>query len=735
MGKVVKVIATVVGVALLVIPGVGQALGAQILSSAFAVGGTLGAAMATAGSIMMTALAIQGISGAIGFATGALGLGPKPAQTPRASTDRLKASLDPRAARKIVFGYTAAATDVHYQEFTGTDQERLHSIIVLASHAIESIEEVWFDETKVLDGVTQVDPATSTYFGFTYRTEGLVGSAFTISGSTSWVSSTCRLVGCAYLYFNYWVGSQESPFSQNVTSRITVRVKGAKLYDPRHDTTAGGSGSMRADDQSTWQWLNDDMGRSPALQLLWYLLGWRIQNPADSTWKLAVGLGLPKARIDMASFIAAANICDEAVTLAGGGTEPRYRSDGVFSEDDAPEVVFGNLLAAMNGVLRDAGGKLVLEVLHNDLGSPVADFTQADVIGEFTWLQTPPIDQSFNVVRGKYVDATDAGLYQMVDYPDVTITSPDGIDRPKTFDYAMVQSASQAQRLAKQFLQRGQYPGTFTADFLASAWRCQVGSVVRLTFPALGFSNKLFRVVEHSIRFDGRCPMVLREENAAIYAWSAEETAPVVAAAPITYNPLNAPVPRLVNLAIGSTGDINADRVDTIAIVDGAVSESTFDEWSDTRALASSLTDYRYATQGGLIFPSGGNVHIHAELVAWLTYSVAGLSVGDVIGAEIAITRWDGGAPGSTEDLADYVTAGATVLTQDNVLLQTTYDGTVTSGSVETEHRNLTIDYLDTSPGTDGVWYAVWAKMISATGTGSFHTDGYQRVRLLEVKK
>jgi len=552
VGKVLKVGLAIAGIAIAFVPGVGTAVSGAMtaLFSGTAVGAGGSFLAASIAGTITSSLAVAGVVTGLSMGAKALGLGPKPPRQSPASQDRLRASLDPRAFRKMVLGHTAAATDVGYQEFTGTDQEYLNTILVLASHPITALEEVFFDEKQAWTGAAIGSDFTG-YLSLTSVLEGTDSNSFTITGSTSWTAANSRLVGCAYLWLRYKLTGNskkaESPFSSAVSSRITVRVKGAPLYDPRLDTTVGGSGSHRADDQSTWAWVSDDVGRNPALQLLWYLLGWRIQNPDDSSFKLAVGLGLPVERIDLPSFMAAANLCDEPVTLSGGGTEPRYRSDGVFSEGDDPQLVFENLLSAMNGTLRDAGGKLSLDVLHNDLATPVIDLTEADVIGEFTWIQTPPVDQEFNVVRGRYVDPGDEALYQFADYPEVAIASEDGIERPRSFDLPMVQSPGQAQRLAKQFLQRAQYPGTFAADFLASAWRCQVGSVVTLTFPALGFSEKLFRVVEHAIQFSGTCAMVLREENAAIYAWDSEDAAAVTAAAPIAYDPLNDPLVRAIS--------------------------------------------------------------------------------------------------------------------------------------------------------------------------------------------
>ena len=536
--KVVKFGLIVGAIAVAFVPGVGTALSGAIMTSGLfgAVGGVATFASAGWAAAIAGGIATMGFMSALGIATKAFGLGPSPPKAPPANTDRLRASIDVRAPRKIVFGRTAMATDVHYQEFHAPDEDYLDSVIVMASHEIRALEEIWFDTELAWSLSGGVASKFSGYLWIWQVTEGSSANAMSVGGGANWnAANGCRLTGCAYVVIRYKLSGNskkaESPFSSSVTSRITLRGRGAQLPDPRQDTAYGGTGSHDMGDQTTWDFPTDDVGRNPALQLLFYLLGWKIGG------KLAVGLGLPVARIDIPSFIAAANACDETITTVTG-TEPRYRADGVFSENDAPGLVFENLLAAMNGVLRDAGGKIALDILLNDLASPVIDLTEADVIGAFQWLPTPPLHETYNVVRGKYTDASDNSLYQMVDYPDIELDSLDDIDRPASYDLPIVQSASQAQRLAKQFLQRSQYPGTFAADFLASAWRCTVGSIVTLTFPALGFNEKLFRVVEHTIRPDGICPMILREEHEDIYAWDSEEAPAVQAADPLTYNPL-----------------------------------------------------------------------------------------------------------------------------------------------------------------------------------------------------
>jgi hypothetical protein len=510
--KVVSIAAIVAGIALAIPSG-----GTSLLAVGLGVSSTAAAAIV------------------VGLSLGASLLAPKPKapKVPESATDRLNASIDPRAPRKIAFGTTALATDIVDQEFSD-DETLLRRFIVCASHKVWDIAEIWFDD----------ELAWTELGGVQGKFVGYLTVAITPFGDSSYntgprMGDSRKMTGLANVYFIYKLTGntkkESSPFAQSIPTRLTIKGSGALVYDPRFDSTRGGSGSQRTDDQDTWAFTTSgiDSGENPVIQLLFYLLGWRING------KLAVGKGIPPERIDFDSFITAANLCDEDVEVSAGGTEPRYRSAGVFSEGDSPTTVLDNLKAACNAVLDDVDGKIRIQVLHNDLAAPIASFTDDDVLGAFKWQQTQALDQSFNVLRGSFPNP--ATLYQMVEYPEVRIDSIDSIDRIETIDFAMVQSVSQAQRLAKQRLQRAQYGGMFSAEFQFTAWRVQRGDVITLTFSPLGWEDKLFRVVETSVRIDGVVPMLLREENEDIYAWDASDAPAVVPADPTTYDPLARP--------------------------------------------------------------------------------------------------------------------------------------------------------------------------------------------------
>lgn len=509
MGKVVK---AVVGIALVAVSfGALGPIASSVIASALFTAGT--ALVATA---LMPALPV-----------------------PETQLNRLNIRLDPSAPRKGVLGTTAMALDLRYHEGSGDNQEYIDYIICVAAHKVQSITDIYFEQEKAWNSTTGVESTYDGYLTVATVLEGTDSNYISINGGARWGSDD-RLTGCAYVHLQIKRSGNdddsESPLVQGLPSRVTIVGEGAPLYDPRLDDSIGGTASHRADDQDTWgvSYAGSDDYDNPALQLLFFLLGWKIND------KLSVGCGVPKARIDMDSFVTAANACDNDITLSIGGTQKKYRSSGVFSDADDRMQVIQHLLTCMNGTLRDENGKLTLDLLQNDLASYVLDFNEGDVLGEFEFDQTGGgLSDNRNIIRGRFVDPSEEALYQLSEYPHVSIDSPDGIERVMSFDLPYVEDGRRAQRLAKQALQRQQFRAKFSGDFTAKALGANVGDIVRLSFDALGFSDKLFRVISKEIRTDGMVPMILLEESALIYQWDAEDSAPVVAVTPTVYDPLN----------------------------------------------------------------------------------------------------------------------------------------------------------------------------------------------------
>ena len=709
MGKVLKSVAVAAAIVGLAVVTGGVSLVPTFTAGSFVSITAAGAAMLT----MAATTVLSGIAQQL--------FGPK---APRTQLSRLNVSLDPIAPRKAVFGTTAMNLDLRYHEASGTNQEYIDYIIAVAAHKVTAISEIWFEEKQAWTAAGGVTPTYSGYLTVNTRTEGTSANTISINGGAKWGSSR-RLTGCAYLHLRIkrtgTTNKVESPLVNGLPSRVTVVGNGALLYDPRKDSTVtGGSGSHRANDQTTWGAYTDpDDCDNPALQLLWWLLGWKING------KLSIGCGVPANRIDMASFITAANLCDENVTLAIGGTQKRYRTSGTASDADNRMDIINTFLMSMNGTLRDNAGKLTLTVMNNDLANYVLDFNEADMLGEFDWQQTRGLTESYNIARGRYVDPSNNSLYQMVDYPEVSLTSPDGIERATTIDLAYVEDGRRAQRIAKQILQRNQYRGMFSATFNAKALGCQVGDVVRLSIEVMGWSNKLFRVISQEIRFDGQVPLALVEENAAIYSWVNEDVAPISPTAPTVYDPLNSPFILGIDDALIAAADAQSTadgKIDSYYQTTPPTGASEGDYWTDTDD-ANKL--YRY-TSGSwvLIRDTGIPTAIAAAAGAQATadgkittyYSETAptaTAIGDLWckPSTRLVQRWNGSAWADVATIGAqtgtnlYRTDGTTVLTQAEVL---TVEGTAAA-----------ITGQGTLATKDGV---AWATEVS--GRDAFLTDG-----------
>jgi hypothetical protein len=648
----------------------GVAIAAAFVALAYATGGLSVVAAGTAGAatvagVTFTTTFLGSMLVSMAAASILTGISQQflGAKMPKTQLSRLNVSLDPSTPRKVVFGTTAMPLDLRYHESSGTDQEYIDYIIAVAAHKVASITEIWFEEKQAW---TLAGGVTATYSGYltvAVVTEGTAANYISINGGTKWGSSR-RLTGCAYLHLRIKrtgnVKKAESPLASGLPSRVTVIGDGALLYDPRKDSTVpGGSGSHRANNQATWgAYTNADDTDNPALHLLWWMLGWEING------KLSVGCGIPYNRIDMASFITAANICDENITLSIGGTQKRYRASGTASDGDDRSDIINNLLISMNATLRDNGGKLTVTAMKNDLADYVLTFNENDMYGEFDWQQTRGLTEHYNVIRGRYVDPSANSLYQMVDYPEIGFAASDGVERVLSVDLSYIEDGRRAQRLAKQILQRNQYRGMFSTTFNAKALGCQVGDVVRINLESLGWSNKLFRVVSQEIRFDGQVPMALIEENAAIYAWDADDLAPVTPTAPTIYDPLNNPLILGINEATVVSGYLTNEAITLAADASGnvisfATATGTFKMFEGTVDVTTTSTFALTASSGitATINATTGVYSVTAMSASTGSATFTGTYNGTTITKSLSVAKSQEGAAGSgAASISGYLT-------------------------------------------------------------------------------
>lgn len=382
----------------------------------------------------------------------------------------------------------------------------LHLIITLAGHVSQEIEAVWFDAQAVpLDGSGN---ATGTFAGYARIKKSLgdeSGQPFAdlVAESNGKWTDAHRQTGRTKIYVRLTPNPDLFPTG---IPNITAVVKGKKVYDPRSATTAY---------STTASLCIADLMCSPV---------WGGCVYADE--------------IDNAQLIAAANIDDEDVSLAAGGTEDRYTLNGAFPVNSDTRTALQKMLSANAGRVYYLGG--VFRIHPAAYASPTITLNEDSLRG------VPKIEPRLssadlcNRVKGVYV--SEANDWQPSDFPPVTnatyLAEDNGEASWRELDLPFTKSASGCQRIAKIELERVRqqisvvWPGKF------SCYRLQPGDTVQITFAMLGWSAKVFEVVATDLVFedDGAggvrlgCDLTLRETASTVFDWSSGEETTVDAA-------------------------------------------------------------------------------------------------------------------------------------------------------------------------------------------------------------
>ena len=475
-------------------------------------------------------------------------LTPKPDFGAQTSGQILSNSISGVAAQDFVYGKVRKGGIVTFFEATGDENKYLHQIIVLAGHEVHSVDDIYINDqiatfsgdfvTTAGSGDEQVD------WDSKIRIKKFDGSQTTADSdlvSETSVDSNFKGLGLSYLYVRYEY--DEDVFASGVPT-VTAIVRGKKVYDPRTTNTAYSNNAALC-----------------------------IRDFLTSSY------GLADTAIDDVSFAAAANECDESISLSGGGTENRYELNGIVQANRPVGDVLGDMVTSCAGTLFWGSGYWKLKA--GAYSAPVKTLTLDDLRSPINLGTRITMRDNFNRVSGTFNDA--AQNWITADYPQLTSTTNAGsfvtgdaytitkvgntnftaigaasntvgvtftatgagsgtgkasaflgqdngeeaiLDLPLPF----TTSSSAAQRLAKLTLFRGREQMSFSADFGLEAFSVEVGDIIGFTNERYGFSAKEFEVIgwkfaSNQDAGDLRITLTLRETSAAAFNWNAEETA------------------------------------------------------------------------------------------------------------------------------------------------------------------------------------------------------------------
>ncbi len=488
---------------------------------------------------------------------------------------------------------------------------------------------------------------------------------------TEWDSSH-RLRGCAYLVVT--LDLEDSRF-QGGPPNLTCRVKGRKLYDPRKDSTNGGSGSHRYATPSTWEWSDN-----PALCVRDWIVG-------------EYGMASDNADVIDSFTIAAANACDVSITTDIGGTtatDRTYRCNGVATTDEAREAVLDKLADSMAGF---AIYGAQWQILAGAWTAPVMDLTDDDLDGQIEILQAGAgIDELVNGVRGTYIGIDSASPTDFEPYQNSTFVTADG--EPLWSDVALpfTNSKPHCSNIARILVERGRNSQIIQYPAKLRAWPLQIGDRVTVTSAEYSITTpKTYRVTDWQFGLSAPVMLSLQEDAADAY-----DLVDAVDADPTPNTDL--PSPWLVETIVLDTPESGTDHL--IRAADGTITTRVWVSWAALTGAYLKDGRGRVVVRWRRVGPDAEWREVQADASDEGVYLI-GAQDGD----RVAIEAWavnDGGFRGAS-DTAVHTVVGKTAAPSTVAGLS----ATATPGGVKVEWTAATdLDYAETEVRYGSSWAA-----------------------------
>lgn len=256
---------------------------------------------------------------------------------------------------------------------------------------------------------------------------------------------------------------------------ITIEVLGLKCYDPRQDSTRGGSGTQRAELPLTWAYSDN-----PALCTLTYLL----MRVTDG------GCGRAIATIDYTSFAAAATACE--VQINASPATAKYAVNGALSTEADCDDNLDRLVAAMQGCWFEEGG--LIKVIAGVYQSPTATITDDWLAGPIDVVNGSGLDALYNAVRVVY--KSPASNYEPLEafpFTKATYSTEDGGKQIfRDLSASMCTNDYQAQYLGQVEGQKSRQQRSMNLVLKLHGLTLSVGQAVQLSLfvaPEIGGAN------------------------------------------------------------------------------------------------------------------------------------------------------------------------------------------------------------------------------------------------------
>ena len=292
-----------------------------------------------------------------------------------------------------------------------------------------------------------------------------------------------------------------------------------RFYDLRKDSTNGGFGAHRWNDQSTWEPTSNNV-----------IIAYNIIRGIsyNGEWFYG-GQNIAAFRLPPSNWIAAANECDAGVLLADGSYEPAFRCGYEITVDREPLEVIEELGKAANARFVEVGG--IFKVLVGAPGAAVYSFTDDDIIvtEDQSFDPFPTLEDTFNGIVATYPEP--AEKWAMKDAPpryDAALEAADGQRRlPASVAIKAAPFANQVQRIMVAILQDYRRFRTHQFYLPPDAYALEPNDVVSWTSARNGYAEKKFLVTAITGKRTFNRLSSFKEIDPSDHDWSPAKQLPV----------------------------------------------------------------------------------------------------------------------------------------------------------------------------------------------------------------
>jgi hypothetical protein len=397
---------------------------------------------------------------------------------------RLTMTRDTVASRRVIYGTARVSGPIVFASTnssgTSNKNEFLHIIVALAGHEVSEFKAIFFNDIIAWDaenGQSYVFPSDK--LAMTYKIGAPSQTAYEMTPATEWTSD-CYLNGIASIYARLTADPAVYP---NGIPNISAVVVGHKLQDENGNDV--------------------DYYDNPALILRHYLLNY---------------FGATEDEIDETSFGIAKDACN--YEPYGVGTGKRYTCNYTFTLNTKPSKVIEDILKTCYGKLIYTNGKFVMKA--GVYSTPTITLNEDDIIGSINVTTKSSIANSFNSVRGLFVDGSNyTSSFQAADFVPVTssfyLSEDSGVESQIDIELSGVTDHTVARRIAKLTLLDSRQDLTVSLTTKVSGLQLLAGDNLYLSVARYGWTNKVFEVNELGINADLSINLVLKETDSAIY--------------------------------------------------------------------------------------------------------------------------------------------------------------------------------------------------------------------------